>query len=232
MDKINLKSQILNSPGILLFSIVMLLSSCSALPEIVPVASSEVSVIRQKCKALFPQGKWQFVHSIEASMPGGRQTTMIGVTRISSADKTIQSVMMTIEGLVLFDGVYNGQKIMINRGVPPFDTPALAQGMMDDIRLIFFHPQVPAIHIGSSEDGALICRYNTGKKITQDVLIHPNGSWTIHQYHGSLLKRTVRAFVNEDRVFPEKPDPARIKLSAHGASGYSLLLKRIESQNW
>ena len=89
---------------LLLVSAAMLLSSCGALPEIVPVSPSEASAIRQQCLMLFPQGKWQFVHSIEASMPGGRQTIMIGVTRISSVDKTIHCVMMTIEGLVLFDG--------------------------------------------------------------------------------------------------------------------------------
>ena len=229
-------------PILLLISAAMLLSSCSTLPEIAPVKPSEASVIRQQCLALFPQGKWQFVHSVEASMPGGRQTTMIGVIRISSADKTIHCVMMTIEGLVLFDGVFDGQKVIINRGVPPFDSPAFAKGMIDDIRLIFFHPQsfqnqsfqtqTPDVDIGTSEDGALICRFHTGKDITQDLLIRPNGSWMIRQYHGKQLKRTVHAYINKDKVLRKKRDPMKIKLSAHGSSGYSLLLKRIESQNW
>ncbi len=216
---------------LLLVSLTMLLASCSALPEIAPVAPSKESAIRQQCKALFPQGKWQFVHSIEASMPGGRQTTMIGVTRISSADKTIHCVMMTIEGLVLFDGVFNGHKVIINRGVPPFDTPSFAQGMIDDIKLIFFNPRTPAIHVGSMENGALICRFHTGKETAQDVVIHPNGSWMIRQYHGNQRKRTVQIFINEDRVLGEKSEPVRIKLTALGSSGYSLLLKRIKLQN-
>ena len=216
--------------NLLLVSVAMLLASCSALPEIAPVAPSEESAIRLQCKELFPDGKWQFVHSIEADMAGGRQTTMIGVTSISSADLTIHCVMMTIEGLVLFDGVFDGQKVIINRGVPPFDTPSFAKGMIDDIRLIFFHPRTPAINTGSLEDGALICRFHIGKETAQDVVIRPNGSWTIHQYHGKQLKRTVQTFVNEDGVLREKSAPVRIKLTAHGSSGYSLLLKRIKLQ--
>jgi len=217
---------------LLLVSLMMLLASCSALPEIAPVAPSEESVIRQQCKALFPHGKWQFVHSIEADMTGGRQTTMIGITSISSTDLTIHCVMMTIEGLVLFDGVFDGQKIIINRGVPPFDSPSFAKGMIDDIRLIFFHPQTPAINAGFLEDGALICRFHTGKETAQDVVIRPNGSWAIHQYHGKQLKRTVQTFVNENGVLREKSAPVKIKLTAHVSSGYSLLLKRIKLQNW
>ncbi|MDM8554363.1 hypothetical protein QUF75_06495 [Desulfococcaceae bacterium HSG7] len=214
--------------NLLLVSVAMLLASCSALPEIAPIAPSEESAIRQQCKALFPQGKWQFVHSIEANMAGGRQTTMIGVTSISSTDLTIHCVMMTIEGLVLFDGVFDGQKIIINRGVPPFDSPSFAKGMIDDIRLIFFHPQTPAINAGSLEDGALICRFHTGKKTAQDVVIRPNGSWMIRRYQDNQLKRIVRADVNANantaRCIPDK-----ITLNAHGSQGsYSLILKRIE----
>ena len=74
--------------------------------------------------------------------------------------------------------------------------------------------------------------YRMGKESTQDAVIHPNGSWMIRQYHARQLKRTVQTFLNEDRVLREKSDPMRIKLTAHGSSGYSLLLKRIESQNW
>ncbi len=103
--------------------------------------------------------------------------------------------------------------------------------MIDDIRLIFFRPQVDDVDIGMSEDGALICRYSTDKETAQDVVIRPNGSWMIRQYHGKQLKRTVRTFVNEDGVLRKKFDPVRIKLTAHGSPGYSLLLKRIESQN-
>jgi hypothetical protein len=214
---------------LLLVSAVMLLSSCSVLPEIAPVAPSEESAIRQRCKALFPQGKWQFVHSIEASMPGGRHTTMIGITRISSTDLTIHCVMMTIEGLVLFDGVFDGQEVIINRGVPPFDSSAFAKGMIDDIRLIFFHPQVDDVDIGMSEDGALICRYCTDKETAQDVVIRPNGSWMIRQYHGKQLKRTVRADVNSNTAKKRIPD--KITLNAYVSQGYSLILKRIESNH-
>jgi hypothetical protein len=76
----------------------------------------------------------------------------MGVTELSSDPERIHAVMMTIEGLVLFDALFDG-KLTINRGVAPFDSREFAEGLMDDIRLIFFKPAGNAVDAGLTEDG-------------------------------------------------------------------------------
>ncbi len=202
----------------------LLLSACAALPRITLIEPDQASVIRSKCQTLFPQGKWQFTHSIEASLPGDRHTTMIGVTRISTADHKIDCVMMTIEGLVLFEGGWDGEKVVIRRGVPPFDKKTFARGMLDDIRLIFFHPQATAFQSGELENGNLVCRYSIDRQITQDIIISPDGSWMLRQYDNKHPIRTVRASENAEGV--QAPE---ITLQAKG--DYSLRLKLIQAHH-
>jgi hypothetical protein len=79
--------------------------SCSRLPNIYPADGSAQLQLHKKCRHLFPTGNWQFFHTIEVTMPGGKKSVVTGLTVISSKDKTIRSVIMTIEGLVLFDAI-------------------------------------------------------------------------------------------------------------------------------
>ena len=82
----------------------------------------------------------------------------MGVTVISPEERKIESVIMTIEGFVFLDAYYD-QKVVINRGIPPFDSIDFARGMMDDIKLIFFKPEGGLIESGMSDDGSYLCRY-------------------------------------------------------------------------
>ena len=104
----------------LLFFVGCILISCSALPKLQPSNRSARVELPPACQRLFPNGEWQFVHSIEAVMPGGHKGLVMGVTVISSRDRIAHCVLMTIEGLVVFDARYD-QELVINRAVAPFD---------------------------------------------------------------------------------------------------------------
>ena len=126
--------------------------SCTGLPKIDPVNLSTIPEIHQRCSDVFLDGKWQLDHLIEFAMPGNKKSFVRGITVISYGREKNKSVIMTIEGFVFLDAYYD-QKVIINRGIPPFDSIDFVRGMMDDIKLMFFKPETDPIESGISGDG-------------------------------------------------------------------------------
>lgn len=213
-----------------MLSALGLISACSSLPEIKPAENTALPAPLQECRQIFPQGRWQFLHTIEATMPGGKKGTLMGVTIISSRGETVQSVIMTIEGLVLFDARYD-QELVINRAVPPFDSQNFAQGLMQDIRLIFFEPRGPLIDSGILKNRQAVCRFQSPDGQMVDIVHRSNDSWEIRQYTTSLhLNRTAGVFFNKTQADPDFSEiPKRLELRAHGHPGYSLVMRLVEA---
>jgi len=201
--------------------------SCSHVPDIYITGLTDPDNIPEKCNSVFPDDDWRFVHSIEATLPGGNTAFMLGVTKISPKNRTIWAVMMTLEGLVLFDAFFDG-KMVINRAIPPFDSEFFAQGLMEDIRLIFFHPENTAVEIGLSSNGERICRYHSHENMLTDVIIGQNGSLTVNRYNQYRLHRTVRLYRGEKQKHPSIFQ--RLELIARKPAEYEMDLFLLEAE--
>jgi len=214
-----------------LFLALIGLFSCQTLPGIHPVADPSSPEIREKCVAIFPDGKWQFVHSIEATLAGEQKGFMIGVTRIQRMPEKIRCIMMTVEGFVLFDAEYD-QKLVIHRAVAPFDAIDFARGVIADIRLMFLPPRGLLVESGRLKNGIHDCRYQNKEIGTVDVQSGFGDRWEIHQYNDShKLMRSIVAFLDAgSTVSSAHSIPIRLELTAHGRYGYSLLMDLIEAR--
>jgi len=220
----------------LLLQFCVLFTSCSTIPKLKPLDFEKKTGIRHQCDLFFPETPRQFVHSIEASMPGGKKAFMIGITRIFPGRKIIHCVMMTIEGLVLFDAVYD-KDIEIRRGISPFDSVDFARGLIDDIGFIFFKPDV-FLESGVMENSLKVCRYQKDSDRIIDIINSSSVKappckeallcLTMHQYRSRKLSRTVHAYYNANS--PENTDfPFELELISHTSPGYSLKLKLVET---
>jgi len=213
----------------LLLVAALLISACSSLPKIDKIGSEAVVETARQCDGVFPLGKWQFVHTIEASLPGGRKSVVMGISMISSQDRQARSLIMTVEGMVLFDAQYEGQ-LHINRAVPPFNSEKFAQGLMEDIQLIFFAPRGPVIASGRFKDGATVCRHRTAAGGVVDIVLTSRDRWELRRYSsrhrltGQVLA-TMAGDVAGQRI------PRRLALKAYATSGkkYQLNLKLMEA---
>ncbi len=162
-------------------------------------------------------------------MPGGT-ASVIGITDISSDLETIHCIIMSIEGLVLFDGVYKGE-VVINRGIQPFDSKEFAKGLMNDIRMVFFPPVGEPAGTGILSNGSHVCRYTNDTTTIVDVIIDPNHNWEIRQYGKGSLNRSVKAYFKEGAVDGiQKAFPGRIELSVNKDPGYALTLRLIRAE--
>lgn len=202
---------------------VLFLTACSGMPRIIAVDTARFPETLKHCGTVFPGGRWQFAHAIEADLPGGRRSQLIGVTEVSSHTGRVHAVMMTIEGLVLFDGLEDGQ-LTVNRGVAPFDSRAFARGLMEDIRLMFLKPGGQPMDAGITDDGFEICRYPVSGDSVVDVLVHPDGMFEIRKYKEQRLSRKAGARLNGGSI------PEEIVFTACDPSGYRLKLRLISAE--
>lgn len=212
--------------GRILF-LALMLAGCARLPEIrtegdVPSASSVAP-----CASIFPQGRWQFVHSIQIQPPVGTEQTVLGVIQLSSQHRTFHCVLMTIEGLVLFEADFDGA-VKVLRALPPLDKPGMAEGIVRDISLIFLAPEQPSGTVGFSKDAERICRYPGADLGVEDVALKPDGLWEIrfyNQFH--RMTRIVSAMSKDDSSTCGLPSV--VVLKAPGALGYKLKMSLIEA---
>ncbi len=202
--------------------------ACAHLPDIQPAETPSPSACSD-CDRVFPHGDWQLLHAIEATAPGGRKQTILGLNQMSSARRTAHCVMMTLEGMVLFEADYGSGAIDIRRAVAPFDRPGMAEGIIEDLRLIFFRPNRPGMQTGILPNGMRVCRWALSDGGTQDIEIQNNTHWVIHRYNRRhRIVRTVRPDPDQGRSAQGMPN--HIILEAHGVAGYRLSISLVEAE--
>ncbi|MCP4135321.1 MAG: hypothetical protein GY754_30410 [bacterium] len=210
---------------------VVLCLSCGSLPEIKPAVPVEKDAILKQCEIPFVKSKWRFVHSIEAEMPTGDTAFMMGITIADPSSRSLHSVIMSIEGLVLFNAAYSikSKKLEIKRGIQPFDSANFALGMMKDISLIFFYPDAPIVKSGTFPEGFRGCRFQRADNSFVDITVPQSGEWEVHQYNESFsLTRSIKA--SSFRMIHKKKIPGTIDLQAPGLLGYSLHMELVEAE--
>lgn len=215
---------------LLLLSVWSLIASCSSLPQVYPAGDTADPQAERVCRGPFPDGDWQLLHSIEATLPGGQKGFLMGLTVISSTNRTARCVIMTLEGFVVFDALYD-KKISIKRAVAPFDSKDFANGVMADIDLIFFKPVGSFIASGFLKNGAAVCRYQQqdGRKV--DIISREKYGWEIRLYlSDNRLVRTVKSISAAAHDSDGRHGIAdRIELKAYGSPGYALAMELVEA---
>ena len=180
----------------------------------------------KECSALFISGNWQFVHSIAFRAGGGHEVTLMGVTVLHGA--TIKSVLMGVEGFVLFEAEEDSSgEITVERALPPFDSAHFAEGLLRDVRMLFFEPEAEKQSLLQTAEQIPVCRYHT-QNGTTDVMPSSKGWSHIRQYdlEARLVKSTTASRQrNQGGVFL----PEKIAINSSGAQGYTLQLQLLSA---
>jgi hypothetical protein len=109
--------------------------------------------------------------------------------------------------------------------VPPFDAPAFAAALAEDIRLAFFSPGGEPAAWGEGEEGALVCRFERADGRLVEVMTLRDGDMGISLYGAGqeLLKRVTMAP-------PQRPGLAEALEIRGGWPPYTLRLRLLESE--
>lgn len=209
-----------------LLALVMFLAACTHLPAIAPVDSDRLLSIQEGCRSHFPRGRWQLVHAINAQLRGGRQATFIGVVVLSSRDRSLDCVLMTLEGMVLFEAAHDGSETTVRRAVGPFDNARFAEGVMADIRMLLFEPQGSVIASGMTAGDIRVCRYRGARETIVDLMASPDGGWQIQQYNA---RGKVVRHVSGDAADSRGISPRMVIDAGSGRQAYHLSLTLVEA---
>jgi hypothetical protein len=209
-----------------------LLASCSAVPRMRPASPPEASRLLDRCRARFPAGAWQVVHTIEFRLPFGKRSALLGVVTGDSSRGFLRLVAMAPEGMTLLDVTSVRGVMKIHSAVPPFTRRSLVEGMVRDVRLMLFVPAGRA-RAGRLSGGAAACRWRLADGATVDVLLGvgkgqgqgkgKGRSWALRRYDpAGRLTRSVRCEGRGRSGFA-----GRVILRAHETVGYSLDLRLL-----
>lgn len=211
-------------------ALALLVTACAGLPAITPVDDPAGDGIAEACRRPYAKGVWQFTHAISARAEGGRIDRLLGAALIDSEARTIDAVLMTLEGLSVLEARWDGA-LSVPRALPPFDRRSLAEGLMADMRLLFFAPEQPPTAVGRAGSGLPVCRYAQPDGTTLDVVVDGGRGWELHVYdsHGRQT-RNVRAGDLNGPPGGRAPLPKRLELTATGPYAYRLTLDLVSAE--
>ncbi|MCF8024655.1 MAG: hypothetical protein K9K82_04105 [Desulfobacteraceae bacterium] len=223
--------------GVLLLMLCLLLgvSGCRSLAPIEPVGREVRADMSLRCRAHFMSHPWQLVQSMTAYLPGGDVRNGVAVIRIQPNDGRIKCVIMSVEGIVLFDGEYDGG-VSINRAVSPFDEKKFARAMFADIRLAFMPPEGRLEKAGTLSDGTPICRYTrSNSEGFVEIRLSGENRPEIRRYTGNKkLRETVKLCYAPACELPQSIEtgeiPAKVNIFHHGFFDYRLELNLLKAK--
>ena len=230
---------------LLCLMLALLLTSCASKREPLPklVHSSGSAPAQQQCAALFPQGRWQFVHAISFRMANGTNGNALGVLVLNQGE--VKCALMTVEGLTLFEARSSGDDdLEVSRALPPFDNRNFAMGLMRDVRTLFLPPPGVAQY-GTLADTTPVCRSAYGNSVT-DILPREDGCWRMYTYSEQPSLRTDGCLPAEPRreqlrtrtITASSCSPAAsmilphaLELTGSGPAGYTLNMRLISAEH-
>jgi hypothetical protein len=161
------------------------------------------------------------VHRIEATVRGGGSSLLLGVTKGEPSERRLQSLLLTPEGFILFDAELSEGGIAVRKALVPFDSPAFARGLMEDVSLLFLPPQGKPTAWEKETDGRMICNWEDRDDSHTEISGSTDRGWRIlrRDKEGKVIKEIVLngPFFNglasrvELRTF--KPAPYRLRMT-------------------
>jgi hypothetical protein len=203
---------------ICLLGFLILSAGCAPIPKTTLSQGSPEDL--PGCYAVFPAEPWESIYRIEATIRGS-SSSLLGVTKGEPSERRLQSLLLTPEGFILFDAELSEGGIAVRKAVAPFDSPAFARGLMEDVTLLFLSPQVEPATWGKETEGTMICNWEDRDESHTEITGSMDSGWRIlrRNKQGEVIKEVVLngPFINglasrmELRAF--KPAPYRLRMT-------------------
>jgi hypothetical protein len=200
-----------------LLAVLVLSAGCLTMPETPLHPGSPEDLDR--CVALFPSGPWESTHKIEANIREGISSSLLGVTKGDPAGRMLHTVLLTPEGFILFEAEQHGGTMSVLKAVAPFESPAFARGLMEDVTLLFFPPEGQPSKWGRTPDGAILCQWESPDGSRREIALSTARKISLRDKHGHLAKEAllmapfVKGLACQMELRAYKPAPYMLKMT-------------------
>jgi len=200
----------------------ILLIGCASISETTQAPGSLEDL--PGCYAIFPAEPWESVHKIEANIRGLGSYSLLGVIKGEPSERSLQSILLTPEGFVLFEAEFRDDDLSVRKAVAPFDSPAFARGLMDDVTLLFLSPQEKPTTWRKKTDGTMICQWEDHYGFRTEVKGSMNTGWRIKykDKRGEVIKEILLSGPFVDGL------ASHIELNATQPASYQLRMTLVQ----
>lgn len=206
----------------LLLSLLVLFTACNRYQQPSRLVIDEGDIAG--CIACFSQHEFTVVHRVDYLYKKDSKISFIGVTKANPLKYSYRSILLTVEGMIVFDAEMSGGDLTVHHVAPSIDSTEFIKGLLDDVAFIFFSPHGDPLWTDKSLQGETTCCWLAPEGGAIKMTVRDKGGWTINNYskNGKLLKevRALPPFVNTFSRY--------VKLKSFGKVKYSIELALIE----
>jgi hypothetical protein len=208
---------------IAVFFALLPVAACAHLPLLAPIDVNQTQAAAEQCRQAFPAQPWRATHTIFAALPFGMNSQLIGVTAVGA--EGLHTILLSPEGLSLFDGVQHGGKLVVHRAVSPFDRFDFAASLMADVGNAFLSPAGPPAAIGTYKTGETVCRWSPPDGETTDVELGQGGPRRIRTFRAMRATREILLVGDATGGFYPL-----VVMRVPGAGGYELEMRLVDHE--
>lgn len=205
--------------------LIFCLAGCAGPAGLSPLAKGPGGAEQEfdACRAVFKQQPFSAVHRIEGNFRG-QSVALIGAIKADPVSRRIESVLMSPEGAVLFDGAVSGKEITTNKALPPFDSKPFARALLGDVELMLLPPFGLPMETGLAGAGQRACRWRRSDGNIIEVSLTADGGWRTRLYDEK--EKLIRELESKPPI--KNGLASEITLKAHGGADYRLKATLIE----
>lgn len=189
-----------------------------AATKIVPIPDDQALRTSAACERLFPRAGFELSSVVEASIPFSDDASLLAVVTAPADQHEFRSVLLTQDGVVIFDAVRRGEQIDVARALPSLNGATFGRKMTDDIRLLVMRPRGTLREVGTTDAGRPICRVSEGRRQVEVILTAEHEAELVEIVDGDVTRRAWLKHIDPNGRAKE------ILLEHPGITGYGLRL--------
>lgn len=202
--------------------LALTLTACAAVPQYKPLSPQSGTT----CPNIFPYKAFRAVHTIELNNALIGKRIFIGAAKVEPERDALHAVLMSVEGMVLFEAKAEGGNLRVIRAFPPLNDPDFARGLMADVSFLLLNPLAAPVERGADEQGLTACRWQTEAGGVLEQTFVRDGAIRVRRYDGQ--RRTIKEAV----ALPpfDRGMPTQIRLRSFIPANYTIELTLINME--